>query len=780
MNSNVKVNSKAKKFNILPSQYKAIDLNSLAEKLKHLQQTSNKAVNMKEDQPKSSPLKLNKLVTAIQIRKLNDILAHQTSHALKLDQNKNVAKNKEKKNFLNIKPTTIHSILTNNPASSYSNENTKLNFDSTNNQNYFKSKLKTNSSQLQLDNRSSSSASSQKQSSDNSSSLDDKSYKHNYYDNNNIKRNLNENDNIETSEADCYINTNENFLNKNNYEHQEHIPIYENDTLKKSIINSRQCKSVEFNLEKNSFNSLSKYELTNTNDNDYHSLIDRPVMIKAKILTQDISTLTLADLDLIRMNKNENPTNILKSNSKPIEDENELTSEIFETKRDENHNSIDANSYYSTNNELIDCSNSNKCNDLLYNAKKMRKNEKTRHLSELSIRSPFYSDSLSSSSPSSSSSYSASLSNSNTAAANCPSLSAVVNFNYNKANNCRKSDVSNYSSTQSVLADSVTNSNTRRKSKSKRSKSCKSVNTVSLVANLIDSSEAENSKILKPKRLDARYIVNEVFLNNHKNNSEKELYANPMLLRRSSSTYSSQTAKSILIRRDKSANLMNNEDRSENVKSQSTEVIITANGNIENKHPKDAQQSRISSNHKRSSNVNLFPNQKGFLAKWNNLHPDEILSGVIDAENTKLHIETDKSKPEMLISHRSSNSNPNKLADLKNQLYMLEIELDSERRKLNLEKELKAKLVEQLKLRYESEKQAALNALEAKLNSERLIEFNKIKESFEAEKKELTEAIQRSLDSEVITLKLMLKEKTEKYIKFLKHFIFILISLKCN
>jgi hypothetical protein len=104
-----------------------------------------------------------------------------------------------------------------------------------------------------------------------------------------------------------------------------------------------------------------------------------------------------------------------------------------------------------------------------------------------------------------------------------------------------------------------------------------------------------------------------------------------------------------------------------------------------------------------------------------------------------------------------------KINELKNRLFVMEIELDNEKKKLGMEKEMKTKLLSELKLRYETEKMAALKALEAKLNAEKLYELNKLKELIESERREEIDCTQKTFDSEVMSLKLKLRDKTDKY-----------------
>lgn len=98
----------------------------------------------------------------------------------------------------------------------------------------------------------------------------------------------------------------------------------------------------------------------------------------------------------------------------------------------------------------------------------------------------------------------------------------------------------------------------------------------------------------------------------------------------------------------------------------------------------------------------------------------------------------------------------------------MELQLDSHAQKLAKEKELKRKLVTELKNRYETEKYAALKALDAKLNAEKLFELNKLKEQIEVEKHDESDLHQRSFDSELLSIKLKLREKVEKCSKLEK------------
>ena len=113
-------------------------------------------------------------------------------------------------------------------------------------------------------------------------------------------------------------------------------------------------------------------------------------------------------------------------------------------------------------------------------------------------------------------------------------------------------------------------------------------------------------------------------------------------------------------------------------------------------------------------------------------------------------------------SSNNSNSYVIKINELKNNLFILDIELKNERKKLSVEKEIKAKLVLELKKRFQVEKEAALKAQEARLNAEKLYEVNKIKEDIDMEKRDEYYQTQKSFDSELINLQLKLREKSEK------------------
>lgn len=105
---------------------------------------------------------------------------------------------------------------------------------------------------------------------------------------------------------------------------------------------------------------------------------------------------------------------------------------------------------------------------------------------------------------------------------------------------------------------------------------------------------------------------------------------------------------------------------------------------------------------------------------------------------------------------------------LKNQIFILEFELENQTKKLYSEKELKQKQIDQLKSRYETETNAALKALEAKLNAEKLLELNKLKENIDFENRDETDQYQKKLDCDLLSLKLKLREKSEKCSKLEK------------
>lgn len=136
-------------------------------------------------------------------------------------------------------------------------------------------------------------------------------------------------------------------------------------------------------------------------------------------------------------------------------------------------------------------------------------------------------------------------------------------------------------------------------------------------------------------------------------------------------------------------------------------------------------------------------------------------------------VNTSKEDSKQTSSSLNSNTNESnssyitKINELKNKLFVLEIELDSEKKKLCFEKEHKNQLINELKLRYETEKMAALKALEAKLNADKLYEINKVKEMVDMQKREQIDQTQKSFDTELINLKLKLRDKAEQYV-FLK------------
>jgi hypothetical protein len=115
-------------------------------------------------------------------------------------------------------------------------------------------------------------------------------------------------------------------------------------------------------------------------------------------------------------------------------------------------------------------------------------------------------------------------------------------------------------------------------------------------------------------------------------------------------------------------------------------------------------------------------------------------------------------------NHKNTSTSPflNKINELKNRLFVMEVELKNEKKKLSLEKDVKSKLLLEMKNRYECEKQAALQALEAKLNAEKLLELNKLKEAYETEKREEFDMSQKSFDNELLNLKVKIREKSEK------------------
>ena len=73
-----------------------------------------------------------------------------------------------------------------------------------------------------------------------------------------------------------------------------------------------------------------------------------------------------------------------------------------------------------------------------------------------------------------------------------------------------------------------------------------------------------------------------------------------------------------------------------------------------------------------------------------------------------------------------------------------------------------------MKNRYEAERTAALKALEAKLNAEKLYELNKLKEIYDQKKREEIDSKQKAIENQILNLKLKLREKSEKCSNFEK------------
>jgi len=124
-----------------------------------------------------------------------------------------------------------------------------------------------------------------------------------------------------------------------------------------------------------------------------------------------------------------------------------------------------------------------------------------------------------------------------------------------------------------------------------------------------------------------------------------------------------------------------------------------------------------------------------------------------DGSSENIHIKNDneeESRPNLGVN------------ELKNRVFILELELDAQTKKLAKEKDSKRKLVTELKNRYETEKYAALKALDAKLNAEKLFELNKLREEIDSEKCDENDLHQRSFDCEMLNLKLKLREKADK------------------
>lgn len=103
-----------------------------------------------------------------------------------------------------------------------------------------------------------------------------------------------------------------------------------------------------------------------------------------------------------------------------------------------------------------------------------------------------------------------------------------------------------------------------------------------------------------------------------------------------------------------------------------------------------------------------------------------------------------------------------RISDLEIRILALESELSRERKKLAVEREEKYELVNEIKIRCESEKASALKALEAKLNTSKLFEVNKLRESFENESKDEIELNKKYYENELSSLKAKLQEKNER------------------
>lgn len=107
-------------------------------------------------------------------------------------------------------------------------------------------------------------------------------------------------------------------------------------------------------------------------------------------------------------------------------------------------------------------------------------------------------------------------------------------------------------------------------------------------------------------------------------------------------------------------------------------------------------------------------------------------------------------------------SSMKRISDLEDRISVLESELNRERKKLIVEREEKYELVNEIKMRYENEKAAALKALEAKLNTNKLFEANELRESLETETRHQIEQNKKYFESELANLKTKLQEKNER------------------
>jgi hypothetical protein len=199
------------------------------------------------------------------------------------------------------------------------------------------------------------------------------------------------------------------------------------------------------------------------------------------------------------------------------------------------------------------------------------------------------------------------------------------------------------------------------------------------------------------------------------------------------------------------------------------ETTSSATSGIEMSSSKNSPSSRTTSDETHNNlSVNGSKNNLGNKFENSTITDSIIGSSVSSSAGSFKFNESERNSMHSELAQNDNYKNTStsqfleKINELKNRLFIMEVELKNEKKKLNLEKEVKSKLLFEMKNRYESEKQAALQALEAKLNAEKLIELNKLKDAHEAEKREEFDLSQKSFDSELLNLKVKMREKSEK------------------
>jgi hypothetical protein len=296
------------------------------------------------------------------------------------------------------------------------------------------------------------------------------------------------------------------------------------------------------------------------------------------------------------------------------------------------------------------------------------------------------------------------------------------------------------------------------------------------------SSESENSssntsrssssfdnivKLKKSNRLKAIDKDRRINSANNKTNLKTEPHephSHPLntLQPRRASTANLGTPRSITIRREKSTN----NDRIDTNRSNFSERNLLDNF-MEDELPKDNQE----------KNFNLKQNLLASITNSgiSNKESSSTTSGIESSSKNSTANGNESNECKISIENNSSFNSPNnncnnrninnyvlKINELKNSIFVLEIELKNERKKLNVEKDLKEKLVVELKKRFHVEKEAALKAQEAKLNAEKLLELNKVKDEIDLEKRDEYYQNQKTFDTELINLQIKLREKSEK------------------